>query len=324
MKISIILPFKNAEPWLKETIESILQQTFTNWELICINDHSTDIGAKIIRDFKDSRIQVIQNDGIGIIAALQWGLKSSQGEFITRMDADDLMPLNRLKIMHNSLIHTPKKTIVTGKVKYFAEGELSDGFLNYQKWVNNRIDSNDHYKHIYRECVVASPNWLTRKQDLIESNLFDKLQYPEDYDLVFHWFENNFKIEALHETTLLWRDHPTRTSKNSETYNQAALFRLKIEWFVRLMNSDKSLALLGAGTKGKLSMALLQSQNVKATWYDLNYKNYTAPLFGAAIQDYNQINEDLLLISIYPKDQTEILKFIKTKGYTIGKNAWFL
>ena len=80
MKISIILPFKNAEPWLKETIESILQQTFTNWELICINDHSTDIGAKIIRDFKDSRIQVIQNDGIGIIAALQWGLKSSQGE----------------------------------------------------------------------------------------------------------------------------------------------------------------------------------------------------------------------------------------------------
>ncbi|MFT6982977.1 MAG: glycosyltransferase involved in cell wall biosynthesis [Crocinitomicaceae bacterium] len=324
MKISILLPFKNAEPWLKETIASIVEQIFTDWELVCINDHSTDNGTEIIRDFKDSRIQVIQNDGIGIIAALQLGLKSSQGEFITRMDADDLMPLNRLQIMHDRLIHTPKKTIVTGKVKYFAEGKLSDGFLNYQNWVNNRIDNQDHYKHIYRECVVASPNWMARKQDLIDYDLFDKLNYPEDYDLVFQWFENNFVIESLSDVTLLWRDHPTRTSKNSDTYNQEALFRLKINWFVRLLDKDKSLALLGAGTKGKLSMELLQSQKVQATWYDLNYKNYKAPLFGAAIQDYNQINEDLLLISIYPKNQTDLLKFMEAKGYTIGENAWFL
>lgn len=324
MKISIILPFKNAEPWLKETIGSIIEQTLTNWELICINDHSTDNGSQVINAFNDSRIQVIQNNGIGIIAALQLGLKTSQGTFISRMDADDLMPLNRLQQMHNRIIGTPKKTIVTGKVKYFAEGKLSDGFVKYQNWVNGRIDNKDHYDHIYRECVVASPNWMTRKQDLIESNLFDKLNYPEDYDLVFHWFENNFVIESLADTTLLWRDHPTRTSKNSDTYSQKALFRLKINWFVRLMNKDQSLALLGAGTKGKLSMELLQAKKVKATWYDLNYKNFNVPIFGETIQDYNEINEDLLLISVYPKDQTELLKFIEAKGFTIGKNAWFL
>jgi glycosyltransferase involved in cell wall biosynthesis len=324
MKISIILPFKNAEPWLKETIASIVEQTFNDWELICINDHSTDNGAQVIHSFKDSRIQVVQNEGIGIIKALQLGLKTSKGVFISRMDADDLMPLNRLQLMYGRIIDTPKKTIVTGKVKYFAEGKLSEGFLNYQNWVNERIDNQDHYKHIYRECVVASPNWVTRKQDLIESNLFDKLNYPEDYDLVFHWFENNFAIESLSEVTLLWRDHPTRTSKNSDTYNQEALFQLKINWFVRIMNKDQSLALLGAGTKGKLSMEVLQSKKVNATWYDLNYKNFNVPILGETIQDYNQINEDLLLISVFPKDQTELLKFIEAKGYTIGKNAWFL
>ncbi len=324
MKISIILPFKNAEPWLKETIASIVEQTFNDWELICINDHSTDNGAQVIHSFKDSRIQVVQNEGIGIIKALQLGLKTSKGVFISRMDADDLMPLNRLQLMYGRIIDTPKKTIVTGKVKYFAEGKLSEGFLNYQNWVNERIDNQDHYKHIYRECVVASPNWVTRKQDLIESNLFDKLNYPEDYDLVFHWFENNFAIESLSEVTLLWRDHPTRTSKNSDTYNQEALFQLKINWFVRIMNKDQSLALLGAGTKGKLSMEVLQSKKVNATWYDLNYKNFNVPILGETIQDYNQINEDLLLISVFPKDQTELLKFIEAKGYTIGNNAWFL
>ena len=259
MKISIILPFKNAEPWLKETIASIVEQTFTDWELICINDHSTDKGAQVIQAFKDSRIQVVQNDRIGIIKALQLGLKTSRGMFISRMDADDLMPLNRLQQMYDRIINTPKKTIVTGKVKYFAEGKLSDGFLNYQNWVNERIDNDDHYKHIFRECVVASPNWIARKQDLIDYSLFDKLNYPEDYDLVFHWFKNGFVIESLSDVTLLWRDHPTRTSKNSETYNQEALFRLKIDWFVQTMNTTKSLALLGAGTKGKLSMELCTS-----------------------------------------------------------------
>lgn len=324
MKISIILPFKNAEPWLKETIASIVEQTFTDWELICINDHSTDKGAQVIQAFKDSRIQVVQNDRIGIIKALQLGLKTSRGMFISRMDADDLMPLNRLQQMYDRIINTPKKTIVTGKVKYFAEGKLSDGFLNYQNWVNERIDNDDHYKHIFRECVVASPNWIARKQDLIDYSLFDKLNYPEDYDLVFHWFKNGFVIESLSDVTLLWRDHPTRTSKNSETYNQEALFRLKIDWFVQTMNTTKSLALLGAGTKGKLSMELLQSRKIKATWYDLNYKKFNVPILGETIQDYSQINEDLLLIAIYPKDQTELIKFIEAKGYSIGKNAWFL
>ncbi|NRA13357.1 MAG: glycosyltransferase family 2 protein [Crocinitomicaceae bacterium] len=322
--ISIILPFKNTEPWLKETIASIIQQTLSDWELICINDHSSDNGVQVIETFEESRIQVIENNGTGIISALQIGLQTSSGEFITRMDADDLMPLNRLQIMHDKLVSSPHKTVVTGKVKYFAQGELSSGFLNYQNWVNARIDNADHYNHIYRECVVASPNWLTRKQDLIDYDLFDKLQYPEDYDLVFHWFKNDFVIESLSEVTLLWRDHPTRTSKNSETYNQKALFRLKIEWFVQLMDKNQSLAVLGAGTKGKLSMERLHSNNVKAAWYDLNHKKFNVPLFGKTIQDYKLINEDLLLISIYPKDQVELLKFIEAKGYTIGKNAWFL
>lgn len=324
MKISIIIPFKNAAPWLEETISSIIAQDNVEWELICIDDHSTDNSNEVIERFKDSKIRIVSNQGKGIIAALQLGLEMADGDFITRMDADDIMTDKRLISMHDTLADSQLKTVVTGKVKYFSTGELSEGFFKYEQWVNERIDKNDHYNHIYRECVVASPNWMVRKSDLIESGIFDKLEYPEDYDLVFHWFENNFKIKSLEEVTLLWRDHPTRTSKNSETYNQQALFSLKINWFVKLHAKDQSIGILGAGTKGKMTTEILKSNNQSFGWYDLNHNNFNSPVNGHLIQDYNLIHEDQLLISIYPKQRESLLKFINEKGYTIGVNAWFL
>lgn len=323
MLISIIIPFKNAAPWLDETISSILEQNVV-WELICVDDHSTDNGSGIIERFNDPRITVISNEGKGIVSALQLALRLSTGEFITRMDADDIMPKGRLSLMYDALVDSPLKTVVTGKVKYFAEGKLSEGFLKYEQWINDRIDKQDHYKHMYRECVVASPNWMVRKGDLVESGIFEKLEYPEDYDLVFHWFENGFKIQGIDEVTLLWRDHPTRTSKNSEVYNQRALFSLKLKWFNKLLEKNHSIGLLGAGTKGKMTAEILKSHNLKFGWYDLNHGNFNAPINGEMINDYNLINEDQLLISIYPKNQDALLKFIKDKGYTIGVNAWFL
>jgi glycosyltransferase involved in cell wall biosynthesis len=326
MKISILLPFKNAAPWLEETISSIVDQGYTDWELICIDDHSVDDSNIAILQYCniDSRIRLIQNSGKGIISALQLGLNSSTGDFITRMDADDIMPEGRLQLMHDELVSSLEKTVVTGKVKYFAEGQLSEGFLNYELWVNERIDQLDHYDHIYRECVVASPNWMVRKQDLLDAEIFSKLIYPEDYDLVFHWYQNDFKIRSIPQVTLLWRDHPTRTSKNSDVYNQQALFKLKIDWFNKLRNKELSIAVLGAGTKGKLTTELLQFHNVLFGWYDLNHENFNAPVLGKSINDYNLIHEDLLLISIYPKQKDQLIKFIESKGYSIGSNAWFL
>lgn len=323
MKISIIIPFKNAAPWLEETISSIQKQKAV-WELICVDDHSTDNGREVIERFKDSRIRVISNRGTGIIAALQLGLELTTGDFITRMDADDVMTDERLTFMHDTLVNSPAKTVVTGKVKYFSEGTLSEGFSKYEQWINERIDKDDHYDHIYRECVVASPNWMVRKNDLIEAGIFEKLKYPEDYDLVFHWFEKGFKIKSLQDVTLMWRDHLKRTSKNSEVYNQRALFTLKINWFIKLHSQGQTIGILGAGTKGKMASEILNSHDQSFGWYDLNHNNFNSPVNGQMIKDYNLIHEDQLLISIYPKQRDSLLKFIESKGYTIGVNAWFL
>ncbi len=324
-KISILLPIHNAAPWISETIRSIQAQSYTDWELISINDFSTDDSVEILHEIVkiDSRIHLIQNERKGIIPALQLGLQFASGDFLTRMDGDDIMPERRLEQMITHLNSLPPKSIVTGKVRYFSEVEVSDGYKKYEAWLNGRVDKSDFFEHIYRECVVASPNWLVRTTEMIESGIIDQLNYPEDYDMAFRWMKNGFSIHGIDEVTLLWREHPQRTSRNSEVYNQASFFGLKLKWFCEL-NATDSIAVLGAGTKGKLAARFLLDHNIDFTWHDLDWKNYNSPIFGKAIEDYSLLNSKLVLIAIYPEKKKPLLAFLHEKGFRIGENAWFL
>jgi len=92
------MPVKNTATFLKTCLNSILQQTELYWELIAIDDHSTDTTWQILQDFakKDKRIKVLQNNGKGIIDALRLAYKNSQGQLITRMDSDDIMRPEKL------------------------------------------------------------------------------------------------------------------------------------------------------------------------------------------------------------------------------------
>lgn len=322
--VSILLPFKNAGKWIEETIASVCAQDYGNWELLCIDDHSSDASASIVAAYakKDSRIKLYQSPKKGIIPALQFALNQSKGAFITRMDADDLMPPGRLKKFIDVLSNSDSKTIVTGKVQYFSGDQVSEGYRSYESWLNERIDKNDHYDHIYRECVVASPNWLARKDDLVKSAIFDQLEYPEDYAMTFLWQENNFQIKGIDAITLYWREHPERTSRNSSVYDQLSFFNLKIGHFIRKIDSAQSIGILGAGRKGKITAEIFTANDVAFNWYDLRYEKFAGS--GADIKSYEAITDDLLLISVYPESLADLLNYLEQKQYRIGENAWFL
>jgi len=91
--VSILIPFKNTAHFLPECLDSILQQSYSDWEIVAIDDHSTDASNKLLHSYagRDPRIKVFKNDGTGIIPALQKAYALSKGEFITRMDSDDIM-----------------------------------------------------------------------------------------------------------------------------------------------------------------------------------------------------------------------------------------
>ena len=110
--VSILMPVKNAAPFLKECLDSISAQTERDWELIAVNDNSSDNSVELIEDYsrKDSRIKLYNNNiKPGIIGALKTAMLQSHGTFITRMDADDKMIPDKIKLLKNKLQEKKKQ-----------------------------------------------------------------------------------------------------------------------------------------------------------------------------------------------------------------------
>lgn len=313
--ITIVMPVKNGAAYLTDSLRSIRSQTLSSWELILIDDHSRDQSADVIRDFarEDSRITCYLNRGNGIVSALESALENAKGKFITRMDSDDMMPPTRLELMINQI---KPKHIITGNIEYFSnEHSISPGYLTYQEWLNENLASENPWSNIYRECIVASPNWMMMVDELKQIGGFTGLIYPEDYDLTFRWYKNGFMIRHIPETTLFWRDHSERTSRNSDNYSQKSFFNLKIKRFLELDDSGGELILWGKGPKLKLTCKIL--------------KKHSRPFQVMTLDNFRLIEKTSnpqLLICVYPehKKRKEIVGYLKTLDMKMGTHYWFL
>ncbi|MEM6724423.1 MAG: glycosyltransferase family 2 protein, partial [Bacteroidota bacterium] len=185
--ISILMPVYNAEPYLSACLDSILQQSYQNWELVAVNNGSTDASISTLNTYakQDTRIRPFDIRIKGTILALRQAYQTSSGSWITRMDADDKMPLEKLEKLLEAL-NGETGQVVTGLVEYFSdEGQAGPGFQRYGQWLNQLTLSRDNFKAIYEECVIASPCWMMHRKDLDQIGAFEPDRYPEDYDLVF-------------------------------------------------------------------------------------------------------------------------------------------
>lgn len=267
--VSIILPVKNASDWIEECLDSIAVQTFTNWECILVNDHSTDNSEQHISvyAFFDGRFKPVQNSGTGLIDAYRTGLASSKGKIITRMDADDLMTPQRLEMMVNTLQSAAEPAVITGKVSFFPEEKIGIGTRFYENWLNERIEKSDHRKWMWRECVIPSPCWMMWRHDLENAGGFEGLEYPEDYDLMFRLLAEGYRVTGVNEVLHLWRQHDQRYSKTSDLYSAERFMAMKWKWFqARGIKSQNALFVLGTGAKSRLLIQLLNKSGCAFTW----------------------------------------------------------
>ncbi len=316
--VSIIMPVKNESKYLIACIDSIMAQTHHSWELIVVDDHSEDETRDLIRKFDDPRIRLFSNSGTGIIEALQTGLSHCSGRYISRMDGDDVMPQDRLIDMIRKSNEVHQKSIVTGKVRYFGD-EISKGYLDYQSWLNNNLLSDNPWSGIYRECVIASPNWMVDREAFEGIGGFSGLSYPEDYDLAFRWYANDFTIQALDQVTLFWREHADRISRKSTNYNQQSFFELKLKWFLQLEFNHQPLIIWGHNPKSKLTWNYLRQKGV-------DFVALTRPDPKEIISSFSDYPTSQILVCVYPEvpERLEIESFLKKYNKLEGSDWWYL
>jgi glycosyltransferase involved in cell wall biosynthesis len=319
--ISIVIPFKNTDLYITECVESILKQSYGNWEAIFVDDNSTDRSYTIIEEFakKDSRIKLFSNIGSGIIHALRTAYNQSSGEYITRMDSDDIMTTDRLETMVTSLIHFGKKHLAVGQVKYFRKDGVNDGFRKYEQWLNRLTKSGSNYSEIYKECVIPSPCWMIHREDFEQCGSFNSDLYPEDYDLVFRFYKQGLKCIPSTKLLHYWRDYNYRTSRTQANYSHDMMLELKLHYFLQLHHDkEKTLVIWGAGHKGKYAANYLLEHKVNFIWICDNPKKIGKHIYNQELHDFKyleSINKPQSIITVAnPNAQKEI------KAYLINQN----
>ncbi len=329
--ISILLPVYNNAPHLGECLDSILAQSEASWELIAIDDHSEDESWSILQRYalRDSRIRPRRNMGAkGIVPALTLALKYSRGSYITRMDADDLMPVDKLKILKRVLQEHGPGWIATGKVRYFSDGDLGEGYRRYERWLNHLMDTGRHYEEIYRECILPSPCWMAYREALLICGAFGQGVYPEDYDLAFRFYKHRMRIAASREVLHLWRDHPGRASRTVMDYADHTFLPLKLRYFLEIdYRPSRPLVAWGAGRKGKETAKFLQEEGIHFHWVCNTPSKWGKDIYGVQVQSPEAIGEldnPQVIVLVAAPDARPVIK-AQLEGWSlaVGRDYFF-
>lgn len=208
--VSVLMPVYNASKYLRDAIESILNQTFEDFEFIVINDGSTDSSEEIILSYSDSRIKYYKNEtNIRLIATLNKGIELCNGKYIVRMDADDISLPMRIEKQFYFMESHPEVAICGSWFESFGK---NSGIGRY-----SANHSDIMFKMLY-QCHLCHPSLILRKSSFEQMDyLFDpNFAHAEDYDL-FVRIGQRFRIANIQEVLVKYRHHEgSVSSKYSE------------------------------------------------------------------------------------------------------------
>lgn len=328
--VSILIPVKNTAPFLPECLQSICDQTYDQWEVIAVNDHSSDSSKTILESFasKDARFKVFDNEGSGIIPALQKAYKHSGGDYITRMDSDDIMTANKLQVMSNTLKVHGAKHLAVGQVKYFSETGISNGYERYEIWLNQLTEKGSNFSEIYKECVIPSPAWMVHRIDFDACGAFDSDRYPEDYDLTFRFRQQQLKCIPCTKVLHHWRDYESRTSRTHEHYAQNYFLDIKTHYFLEQdYDKDRPLVVWGAGSKGKTIAQILLKKGIQFHWVCDNPNKVGKSIYNCEMKHFSFLsvlnNSQSIITVANENDQKEIRSYLSGLHQTEMKDYFF-
>src|SRR5690625_1938973 len=294
-KISALMSVYNEEKYIKETILSILQQTYENFELIIVDDGSTDETVSIVESFKDPRIKLYklkENRGVGY--ALNFGLQKCTGKYIAKVDGDDLYHPERFKLQKKFLDENQDVTLVKALIEYFPDTDevcQSERYKRFkdtvQRKMNDVISRKELQDKTYWYCCVPHQSMMIRA-DVAKEIGYRPLKVGGDHDFFYRLNKRKYVMDTI-EKVLTW----IRVSKGSvtDTFSEEykkVVWDIKKEEFESLFKGNSPVYLWGAGSFGK---------NV----LDILYENGLHPV-GFIDSDLNKIGKIIKGLKVYSKE----------------------
>lgn len=265
------MPTYNAENYVKEAIESVLNQTFDDFEYIIIDDGSTDDTIHIIRSFKDKRIKLIENNH-DFIASLNLGIENASSKYLARMDADDIMHSERLGIQYSIMEEEPEITVCSSWMKAFGENIPPNTILKSSFGI---LDC--PLLCLLKRNILFHSTIMIRREFICRYSLsYERYNYAEDYKL---WVEiaklgGVFYIES--QPLLYYRISSEQVSiKNKEVQKKTSLqIQREILDYLLLINSKyQGLSYILKGMEMSELENVLTEEDIYNFYYNVFWKH---------------------------------------------------
>lgn len=273
--VSVVMPLRDGVEHLEQCLNSIRNQTLDDFELLVIDDGSVDEGPHIVQQAAqaDTRIRLLRQPALGIVAALNQGLLHARAALIARMDADDIMRPQRLLKQYEQMQARPDVTLLACRVEAFPDHELGNGMREYLRWQNSCVSERDLRDQLYVESVFTHPSVMFRRDRVAALGGYRDGAFPEDYELWLRIAAAGDSMMKLDRVLLEWRQHAGSLSRIDERYSRAAFDSLRARYLgvEPRLNQSRDLVIWGAGRRTRQRCRkLLERGHQVSAWIDID------------------------------------------------------
>ena len=330
-EISVILPFRNASGTIRRAIDSILGQTFKNFEFILINDGSDDHPTDILSEYNDQRIKTIHLPTSGIVFSLNQGINISRGRYIARMDADDYAYPDRLELQLQFLKENRKIDVVSGVITYSGDRNKNLGYALHVDWINSLKTPEQIYLNRFVESPICHPSVMIRRKLFDEYGLYKVGGFPEDYELWLRLMDQGVQFSKVDAVILDWYDDKNRLSRNHANYDSEAFFEIKTKYFFKWFQktfefNPRPILVWGTGKSVIEKSKYLEDYNLEIVGYVDVIRKKGNHINGKPVFFYEDIPEGVFLLSYVSdrKGRQQIHEFLIKNNYEEGKDFYMM
>jgi glycosyltransferase involved in cell wall biosynthesis len=286
--ISILLPFHNAAATLAECIDSIRAQTLADYEVLAVDDGSLDGSAALVAAWaaSDQRVRLIQPGRVGLVGALNLGLRAARAPLVARMDADDLMLPERLAVQQAFLGRRPELSLAATQVELFPAELVRTGYLEYVGWQNRCLTPEQVAANIYIESPFAHPSVMLRRSAVEQLGGYADGPFPEDYELWLRMHRAGMPMARVPQVLLRWRERPDRTSRTDPRYGRERFDELRARFLADdpRIRQGRPLAYWGAGRPTRQrARHLIERGFPPSAWIDIDPRKIGHVVWGAPV-----------------------------------------
>lgn len=248
--ISVLLPVRNALPWLGASLRSLWRQTAHDFEVVAVDDGSDDGSGEALDRAAtgEPRLRVVHIPPLGLPLALNEGLRHARAPLIARHDADDVSHCERFECQLQTLRHDRDVAVVGSRLRLFPAEQAGVGMRRWAQWHNALLTHEDMKRERFIDSPLGHGTAMLRRDWLERVGGWAERGWAEDLDLWMRLFEAGARFAKRPEVLYGWRQHGRSATRRDPRYRRARFVELKLDALDRgLLHAHEAVTLVGVG-----------------------------------------------------------------------------